>query len=189
MIEWLSANKEWMFSGLGVMLLAGIGGILKWLHSRKSAAQPPTVVVRVEHSPPQAIAQAEPPVKLAAPISVERIVSLSPDEIYSAISSTPPMQRDTVAQRFKGLKVEWNTSLLDAREQDGEVTLFLRVRDDVKRDWFNVHCTVRLDEYRELGILPEKSLIRIQGEIGKATTLWVELTNVRLLYMEPAKNA
>ncbi len=33
-MEWLSDNKEWIFSGIGVFI---IGGLVKWLFNRNTA--------------------------------------------------------------------------------------------------------------------------------------------------------
>jgi len=45
-------------------------------------------------------------------------------------------------------------------------------------------CEVSLNDYRELGILPEGAKIRIQGEIAKADKYDVELINVKLFFLE-----
>jgi hypothetical protein len=192
MFEWLSANKEWMFSGLGVTVLAGVVAIFKLLGSRKQPAQPATVVFRVENPvqfPPTVVQNASPtvPVTPPAPVSAERITTITQRDISDAIDAAPPLQRDAVAERFKGVKIEWDTSLRSGYERAGEVHLRLRVREINEPAWFDVECKVRLSDYRELGILPQGSLIRVYGEITKATSFSVELTNVRLLYIEPAK--
>lgn len=52
---------------------------------------------------------------------------------------------------------------------------------------FSLTCRVKFDDYRELGILPEDSLIRVYGTIEDADRYSVKLTDAELKYMEPKK--
>ena len=51
-------------------------------------------------------------------------------------------------------------------------------------DISTILCEVSLNDYRELGILPEGAKIRIQGEIVNADKFDVELVNVKLFFLE-----
>jgi hypothetical protein len=119
-------------------------------------------------------------------VKLDRISAITPKDIYDSISAAPPLQRKDVANRYKGLKVEWDTSLRSANEsrlEEGAVRLRLRYGE--RFDYLSVICTVRLSEYKELGILPEGSSIRVYGEIEEANQFDVELKDVRLTYLAP----
>ncbi len=89
------------------------------------------------------------------------------------------MQRHEVAKRYVGVKVEWDSYLKSAYpRKDGNVRLRLTPHKEFSGS--NIVCEVSANEYRELGILPEGSHIRVSGEIADASYGEVELSNVRL---------
>lgn len=173
---------------IGVIIAFGTGFLKKagedfylWLKGKvnpKSVAnQAPQVVVHLRDE--REIDQAVAVQSGLAPASIERLNLVSFDDIERAIDSAPPMHRDHVASRFGGLRVEWDTYLRAARAQkDGNVFLRLSVDKDYRGR--SITCEVPGDEYRELGILPEGSHIRVLGEISKAESFEVRLSNVRL---------
>jgi hypothetical protein len=174
--SWLAQNKEWLFSGVGATVL----GVVFALMSRKRNAvqsEPHQIIVRVEESSKStSVAPASIPL-----VHVERITPITPAEIHNAIKDVPPLQKASVKQRFVGLKVEWDTQLKSADEKAGVVRLYLGAAD---KTLFDIWCSVKYDDYRELGILPKGSLIRVYGEIEKADEWSVDLRNVELKYME-----
>jgi hypothetical protein len=118
LIDWLLKNKEWLFSGLGVSVLLGILSILRFFRRRKPAVEGATVVVRVENTSGVEISPGR-------TVAVERISPLTPEEVQKSIEDAPPLQRDAVASRYIGLKVEWDTELAGADEREGVVRLQL----------------------------------------------------------------
>lgn len=44
MLEWLSSNKEWVFSGIGVLAITAIGGILKLVFFGKRKKSAPSEI-------------------------------------------------------------------------------------------------------------------------------------------------
>jgi hypothetical protein len=113
------------------------------------------------------------------PASIERISSLKFDDISQAIEAAPPLQRDRVAESYKGLRVEWDTYFKSGSQVDGDL-FRLRLRTKLKGSFDTVKCEVPAKEYRELGILPEGSKIRVSGEIESASMFDIELKDVRL---------
>lgn len=114
-----------------------------------------------------------------APAAIERLSQVSFDDIEKAIDGAPPMQREHIANSYLGLKVEWDSYLRSANVRDnGEV--FLRLAIDKDYRGRAVLCKVQEGEYRVLGILPQGAHIRVAGEITKANSCDIELSNVRL---------
>ncbi len=111
---------------------------------------------------------------------VERVSTVTLDDINTAILNAPPLQRDHVAKSYVGLRVEWETLFTGGTLQDdGDIRIQLSVPGN-KLGLPSVWCEVPASEYRELGILPERSKIRVYGEISELADYGVNLTNARL---------
>jgi len=175
MLAWLNANKEWLFSGAGAVFAAWIFGLTKWL--RREVTPPPQVIVRVEGAPAPPAQAAQ----LASAVRIERIAPITAEDIHSAITNALPLQEAAVKKSFIGLKIEWDTLLQGAEEEDGVVHLFLKATSE---PFFSIWCNVKLVDYRELGIMPRDSRIRVYGEIEKAEEWSVRLKGVELKYLE-----
>jgi hypothetical protein len=109
----------------------------------------------------------------------ERIDSITFDEIRAAIQAAPPLQRDSVAERYVGLRIEWDAYFKSGSKKNGGL-LRLRLTTSDKFAADTIYCEVAQDDYRELAILPAGSKIRVSGEITKASSWQVDLKNVRL---------
>ncbi len=87
-----------------------------------------------------------------------------------------------MAQRYVGLRVEWDTRLRFAEPRDdGLVWLILQA--EPPETYFNVDCMVKLDDFKILGVLPEGAQIRIGGTIAEATGYGVVLEDVYLHFL------
>lgn len=116
------------------------------------------------------------------PPLLERINSISLDEINTAIKDAPPLQRDRVAESYIGLKVEWETRFIGGRPRDNnEIRLHLSV-EDAKHHPRSVWCEVPINQYRELGIMKEGENVRVSGQIQKIAEHGIDLTDARLQF-------
>lgn len=113
------------------------------------------------------------------PAAIERVSPLTFQDIAEAISSAPPLQRDHVAETFKGLHVGWDTYFKSGKSsEDGTIRLHLGTEQ--RGGFYTVMCEVLAADYRELGILPEGSKIQVFGEIESASKYHIQLKDVRL---------
>jgi hypothetical protein len=114
------------------------------------------------------------------PTSIERVSTLSYEEIIESIRKAPPLQQASVSKAYIGLRVEWDTYFKSGRYKDeGKlIRLYLTMNKDALMS--DIQCEVPADEYRELGVLPKGTLIRVAGEIAKADLADIELKNVHL---------
>lgn len=112
----------------------------------------------------------------------KKISLLSIEDIEETIEKFPPAQRDDARNNFKGIKVEWDLYLFNARkERNNIIRLTLGTE---KRGFPFVICNVSLKEYPELAVLPKDTKIKIRGEIEKVDGLDIELTNVELFFLK-----
>jgi len=123
-MNWVWANKEWVFSGAGVALL----GLLYKLLLKSRPADNSGHVSTGRNSPmfgsPVAsgsnISQiinitTEPPSSQSPPTKVHP-EKPRPDEIHAHLESLPVFQRKAAKESYVGLKVRWPVSLVDLQE-------------------------------------------------------------------------
>ena len=169
MLAWLNTNKEWLFSGLGITLVAGLVAAV-----RAAVSKP--------RSTPTAAAPTAIPLEQSdavVPATTVRVSAISAQEIHDAIASAPPMQQEDKARHFIGLRVQWRTELISATRRDDSVRLQLRGGGSSRP---TVWCRVRFDEYRELAILSTNSPIIVNGLIESAENFRIELKEVGLTF-------
>jgi hypothetical protein len=179
MLAWPILDKSY-FSGLGTGLfltaLAIIGFFIR--RALKKREDPAKVIVQLDDD---SITRLQPEQKAPA-VPIDRISPVKPKEIRDAISNALPIQRSAIEESYVGIKVEWDAKLSSAEAQkDGTVRLVLKT-DEVML--FLIFCYVKLSDYRELGVMPEGSKIRMYGEIKKAELLSVELKDVELKFLQ-----
>ncbi|PSJ16727.1 hypothetical protein [Nitrosomonas supralitoralis] len=182
MIELVINNKEWIFSGVGVPVL---GALIFWIRNfgqRKSQGLPLTQIEQ-----PRSFRVIPQEIPVSVPIAMERISPVTHNEIQTSIESAPPLQREAIAQRYIGQRIEWDTEFSSAKQQDSLVRLQLRSMPEPDAEYslpLYVWCSVKLDDYRELAVLPEKTHIRINGAITDVDVLSssVRLDNARLIF-------
>jgi hypothetical protein len=160
MIKWLIQNKEWLFSGLGVVIILGLLKLVKnkFPNKKKEAEK-----LKIHLFPSSETSKKTDNPEL---IPIEKVNLLSLSDIDKIIKNAPPLKH---ASKKEGSDI---VHLSLAPGLEGEKSLSA------------IYCEVSLNDYRELGILPEGARIRIQGEIKKADRYEVELTNVKLFFLE-----
>ena len=179
LIKWIIKNIKWVFSGIGVFILGIPFTIVMIVISQRQSASPRQPVVTTDSIRFSAPNTTELQSGNLSTHSNEHISSLTIDEITNSIVQAPPLQRSTVAKSYVGIKVEWDAYLRVAGKiRDDKVLLILDNRKDPPRK--HIECVVSLSEYRELGILPEYSKIKVSGEIESASVMSVSLRNVVL---------
>ena len=184
-IDQIDKNKEWLFSGIGV----AIGGlILNWIRRRmfpdKQHSPAARVVAQGSDSPAlESRDQSTPP----AVASVKKTSGVEFSKILSVLRNAPPLQKADVVKHYVGINVQWETRLWSADKDDKDnVRLSLDV--DSKETTL-VHCSVRLSDYRELGVMERGAPITVIGKISAISTLWVDLEDVQLFFHDTSSVA
>jgi hypothetical protein len=183
MFQFILDNKEWLFSGIGVPIFIAIFVVIKNFLWKKKKPIPikrnSEIVTNLNPSGEKGITSDE----IIVPIN--QISSITCQKIGELIKNAPPLQRDEVKKNFVGIKVLWDAYLcLASKDDEGIVSLWLSTGNELKDNIYSIHCTVAIEKYPELGILPEGSRIKIQGEIAEADIYDIKLINVILCFIE-----
>jgi hypothetical protein len=111
---------------------------------------------------------------------LERVSVVTLDEINTSLVDAPPLQRTRISESYVGLRVEWDTQFVDGKlQENGDIRLQLTIPNS-KHQPKSVWCEVPASEYRELGILPENSKIRVSGKIETIASYGIYLKDARL---------
>ena len=106
MFNWISTNKEWLFSGVGVSVVLGLIYLLRNLGKQRDRSM--VGITPTSEMPQNSVAN----LALSAPAPpVARILPL---EIYDAVRDLPPLQQ------YEGLHVDWNAELYSASKVHGD---------------------------------------------------------------------
>lgn len=164
-IDYLVNNKEWMFSGIGVVVLGFVLTRL-WPRIFHRGEQRSGTVIVIQAGSSERSPLGEPRQQYAA--NITKVAAITLAEIVDALEKAPPLQREDVAKRYEGLIVQWETKLWNAEmiddDNDDEVRLTL---DFGPGNTHLVYCNVKLSDYKELGVLPKGSPITVMGKISR----------------------
>jgi hypothetical protein len=205
LLEYLDKNKDWLFSGGGIVLLGCIGALLKrWFFRERASSggqiencpansanlsqnkrsdsyrnvppEPVAKIAQVVNNTPIASSAAT-----ATTSPLTRISPITPDMIIDALEKLPPFQQEDAAKHYVGLEVQWDSNLCSASKKgDDDVVVFLSVKDVRTRI---IQCQVRYSECRMLGILKKGSQITVMGRIKAIGILnTIELEDAHLTF-------
>ena len=176
MIDWFSQNYQWLFSGVGVTaVVLFLSFLIRRRRSSTNLNQAPT--------PPQGNAaptQESKPTADVLAAGPARPFSVRLRDIRKAIDAAPPLQQDDVAARYEGIRIRWKMCLWIAGYQGGDSVNLTLVESGFSLPF--VSCEVKLAEYPELKILPEKSPVLVSGTIHAVTNFKIELQDVELSF-------
>lgn len=175
MLDYISNNKEWIFSGIGVaFFIYLIPLLIRNLFKNKQAASlnKPTINIKSNNN------GQETHHKIKHNI-------MSEEEAYritKELNEMPPLHLDDITKNYTGINVDWLTEYYSASKKDNDlinVSLYIP-----QKSWplINVRCMVNLSEYKQFSILKRKAKIRIMGKIAKFETYIIELSDVKLFF-------
>lgn len=181
MLDFIWANKAWLFEGAGVAMVVGFVTLLYNRFGRKYQGSPShiTVVQVVEADKRTEVASraADSAVDIT---KVTRISPLSFQEILDVMADAPPLQEDTIGERFKGITVQWKTQIYDMKKTtDGKVQLTLHFGAGKPGLIF---CDVSLSQYQELAYLKKETPVTVFGVVKSTRTGSVSLENAQLFF-------
>jgi hypothetical protein len=201
-LDWIWQNKQWLFSGVGVSVIA----LLFWVFNRVARRVPPSVISGVPsmapplHLTPRAPSIAAPPPALEGPVSdapLNRFTKPTPHEINEQIRAVPPFQQRDAKRAYEGLKVCWLTEFSGVQQDAYElgrrdsarkrgkkttevpwlVTLFHR--QEKKYSGEIVTCYgVSLATYPQLKFAHANTPVVVSGTIRSVFNIGVELIDV-----------
>lgn len=182
-LEFLSKNKEWIFSGVGVVIIASIVSfVYKKLTKSERNGTAHITIVHVSQDQPQPRDESAPAVNSShlMPAHITRVSSIAFKEIYAALEAAVPLQKGQVAKSYEGIYVRWDAHLYSAEmRSDDEVRLSLDIDD---RTHQTIRCVVNFSEYKEIGVLQKGAPITVIGRIKEVDSLSIYLDDVHLYF-------
>ncbi|MFH0813746.1 MAG: hypothetical protein V2A69_13055 [Pseudomonadota bacterium] len=195
MIDWVIKNKEWLFSGIGIVALGLLIAFGKTIYQKIDLKLLPTILVALGfslivlgiylqfRSHPKVV---EEPKEQTTP----QITSINPYEIREKINSLPPYQQDEVRKNYRGLWVEWKGRFSHIESQKGgstKVSLQAVPREPtkgiVRPVW--LECTVQLSDYPQFKIMEKDTEVTVVGRIaGFDLVSTIVLDDVKLSFQE-----
>ena len=157
MFDLIFANKEWLFSGVGVVFIIAI------IHFFRSRGLLHRLFVRLSRSP---------------------ICPISPKEIYDSASTVPDLKKWEVLKNYVGLRVIWLTTLASSTsesENAKSVNLQLNFHSG-SITVLPINCSVRLAHYPELVTAKEGKLVLVIGRIHSIDEKGIGLKYAQLIF-------
>jgi hypothetical protein len=157
--KWLSNNYQWLFSGLGVVIIGVLYNLyrIKRKPKMRGAIESPGQIIEVEALP----------VSQPAASSKTRPVEgsmITPATIIDSIDNTAFLQRPGMISGFVNIRVNWNGTLSHAKNLErGFVELMIRAGESPKK--VTVICEVDPSLYPGLALLRPQHRIGVEGII------------------------
>lgn len=175
MLKWLLNNKEWLFSGCGIVILVFLFHfITRYLRKRKLA----TISVK-EQSLAEIIEGS--PVKISEIKRDIKIDSLTADAIMTRINEAPFLQQPDITKHYIGLRVTWDGVLADARKTGSDL---IRLQISVGKKGKEpeaIFVDIIPSQYPGIGLLKYGHSIRVSGVISGIYT-YFNLSDARIEY-------
>jgi hypothetical protein len=168
-IEYLSKNKEWLFSGLGILLLVtiiGFVGKLIGIYDKKgeNVIQPSSKIQDQKIESPR-----------NSPINSDK---LSPSKIMETIDQAPLLQQSEIVKHYIGLKVTWQGYLIGIVNIGNN-----NCRISIKDKDFGTYIGFEINSIKHpgLGLLKYGDILKVEGKIKNIDTLWIYLSDVKIV--------
>jgi hypothetical protein len=163
-LELLIKNKEWLFSGIGIVLIVGLFSFFRKLinlQKKKSVpySDPQNLMVITVAPPSPAIIETK-HTSYSPPTNIIPLESLSPNEILRTIREAPLLQQDEVSKHYIGLTVTWEGTLSHAEKREKDT-----VRMHISSSNESVFFYINKDDYPGLGLLKRDAKLTVEGII------------------------
>lgn len=181
MLDFLWANKEWLFQSAGVAVVVGLITFFYHRFGRKLQNSPSHItvvqVIEANKQSETALRASEPAVQLT---KVTRISTLSFQEILDALEDAPPLQVEAIGERFKGITVRWDAQIFRIyKGNNGSVQLTLHFGPGKPG---LIYCEVPLSQYKELAYLKEEAPVTVLGVVERTGQASVTLEDAQLFF-------
>jgi len=115
------------------------------------------------------------------PVPAEQATSdITPQDIIKYLDSLPPLQKDSAAQHYKGIKVSWLVNLQSGHKlANGKLRLMMTTKGSL-RPW--IFCEADPEQYPLLRVIKETQSFRVDGKIKQISFSDIELKNCRLSF-------
>ena len=182
-LEFLIKNKEWLFSGIGIVLIVGLFSFFRKLinlQKKKSVpySEPQNLMVITGSPPSHAIIETK-PAPYSPPADIIPLASLSPSEILNTINEAPLLQQSDVTKHYIGLKIKWEGKLSGAMEVQDDI-----VRMHISSSMETIFFYVNKNDYPGLGLLKSGTKLTVEGTI-EFIGVYFELKEAKIISIIP----
>ena len=171
MFDWIWDNKEWLFSGVGVVIAVLV---FSWLKNRSKSRK--TQEPSLNGATLQDIIDAPSPAKKEPDILA---TSLSPGKIIKEVESAPLLQQPDICKQYEGIKVSWKGKLSYADKiNEKDIQLWILAKE---KDYTPIFFNVNPKQYPGIGLLREGHEILVEGRI-EAISSYINLKAEKLIF-------
>ena len=163
MIKWIIANQEWLFSGVGVALIAGLIALVQKIRSSR--------ISNIQPEPKYPFDSGE-----YAPLPF-------PQGICADIAETPPYQRQMKSVSYAGQKIQWLVTLQNILDRGNDM-VHLMLWDRGHYPW--VYCDTTLNDYPQLKISRTGRRIWIAGAIATVDEGGITVAVDKMFFLDDA---
>lgn len=171
MFEYVIKNKEWIFSGIGVFLLAAAIGIVRYILKQRNKGK---VIVTQEMVPNRIMGHLD-------NLNSENIMdaeNLTPEKIKEALQSVPLLQRENIADQYKGIQVQWEGAVYSAEKiKSGNIKIEIKWQNSV----FGIFFELNPMQYKGIGLLKRGDHLCIVGCIDTVNESYISLVNAEIV--------
>lgn len=184
-LNWLAENKEWLFSGAGILVLIGLGKLLwgTFSPSNPGAGTSNPDGVSASSSEPPDLSQGRSPA--AARAAVEGQVSdLTPQDIVVYLDGVPDLQKPDAARHYRGIQVRWQGEVARLWEEEDRIAVMLCQEGNDGPLLFIIFL-VDPGDYPGLGLVKSgEAVLTVEGVISEVRlpeARSIELTDARIV--------
>ena len=165
-MDWLWLNKEWLFSGVGAMVVVAVGSFAykRWWQKPTTTHGP----LLSRSQPPQLQQQSNPPLD-----------KLHPIEIAKAVAAAPFLLRDETAKGYYGIQIQCDGKVYGVVKQEGTLVVIMMGFGESLTS--SVRFQMDVTEYPHLKLLRNGDPIGVIGIIAEIDHGAISLVKVRLL--------
>lgn len=154
-MEWITENKEWVFSGIGVFIFVSIASLMGWGYRYWKTRPEQEKSNKQSALPTYPIAASHPPFD---PYRYK--INPLPREKYTILKQTPLLQRPRVVQPYIGLRIQWLVTIQVVNYSDQE-NVHLMLLNEGKYPW--VYCEAKIMDYPEIKAAQEGAKLWVAG--------------------------
>jgi len=178
-IKFIWENRTWLFSGIGVFILAYLYKSLKHLHTGKKSEmseddQAP-MGRKIEQNNHEEVPNLYPIYRVdARPLSAKEIISI--------VKGAPLLQQSDIKSHYCGIRVRWVGKLVSMKPSEGKtVRILINCGEEFHDYSFSSFDVSRID-YPGLGLLKEGDRLEVEGTIEDIDLPIIKLKNARIAF-------
>lgn len=194
-INWLIENKEWIFQGIGALLIIEV--VRRIIKSDRSIDKSQTISQTQTNKQIQTGGDNSINIQAKRDVNIfngrkkflvtneivnrrvsfdNKISEIKPVDIFDKISKSTPYQRENIRKSYEDIEVTWLMELNTISKYDYSYKASFTDSELIGK---LVFCDINLEEHPEFKVLDAGYKVFVSGKIKTVTTLNIFLTNCR----------